>query len=55
MVRPLLLKDWAYALTAPLPTDSSWLPPVPGMAILSLFQRVVYSHLAILPLLQKII
>jgi hypothetical protein len=30
---------------------SAW--PVPGMAVLSLFQKVVYNHFATSPLLEK--
>ena len=43
-----------YAPPVTLTTNGSVLP-VPGMTIVSLFQRGVYSHLAALPLFQRVI
>jgi hypothetical protein len=47
-------QGFGYAPLATLTTNGCVLS-VPEMAIKSLFQKVAYNHLAILPLFQKVI
>ena len=48
MIKFRFLKDWAMPPPPVTLTTNGPVPPVPGMAVMPLFQTVVYNHLATL-------